>query len=69
MRTWKIENLIEAVKVSKSYAEVLRKLNLKPAGGNYIQLKKYIKETYFLWNLIILLHLFLSYSISYFLHH
>ena len=44
MRTWKIENLIEAVKVSKSYAEVLRKLNLKPAGGNYIQLKKYIKE-------------------------
>lgn len=44
MRTWKKENLIEAVKSSKSYAEVLRKLNLKAAGGNYIQIKKYISE-------------------------
>lgn len=44
MRTWEKKNLIDAVKTSKSYAEVLRKINLKPAGGNYIQLKKYISE-------------------------
>ena len=44
MRTWEKQNLIDAVKTSYSYAEVLRKLNLKPAGGNYIQLKKYIEE-------------------------
>lgn len=43
-RTWTIEQLREAVANSYSIAEVLRALNLKPAGGNYKQIHKYIKE-------------------------
>jgi hypothetical protein len=43
-KTWTKIQLKEAVKVSYSYRQVLNKLNLKPAGGNYVQLKKYIKE-------------------------
>jgi 5-methylcytosine-specific restriction endonuclease McrA len=33
-----------AVKTSKSYRGVLSKLKLREAGGNYTQIKKYIKE-------------------------
>ena len=43
-KTWTKIQLKEAVKASYSYRQVLNKLNLKPAGGNYAQLKKYIKE-------------------------
>lgn len=43
-RSWTITQLEKAVKKSYSYRSVLLKLNLKPAGGNYAQIKKYIKE-------------------------
>lgn len=43
-RSWTIEQLQEAVKTSTSYRQVLRKLRLREAGGNYEQLKKYVKE-------------------------
>lgn len=35
--------LKEAVKNSKSIAETCRQLNIRPTGGNYITIKKYIK--------------------------
>ncbi|HRZ30359.1 MAG TPA: hypothetical protein P5274_01685, partial [Candidatus Paceibacterota bacterium] len=44
IRTWKNEDLIEAVEKSTSYRQALKKLKLKPTGGNYEQIKKYIKE-------------------------
>jgi len=43
-RRWNEAQLKEAVKSSKSYRQVLNKLGLKEAGGNYQQVKKYIKE-------------------------
>lgn len=43
-RTWTEQDLREAAKDSYSIREVLSKLNLKPAGGNYKQLYKYIEE-------------------------
>lgn len=43
-RKWTPELLVEAVKTSGSFAETLRKLDLRPSGGNYDQLKKYISE-------------------------
>lgn len=43
-RSWTIEQLEKAVKSSLSYRKVLIKLNLRPTGGNYDQLKKYISE-------------------------
>lgn len=43
-RKWTDEQLIEAVKTSLSYAEVMRKLELKAAGSNYDTVKKKIKE-------------------------
>lgn len=43
-RTWTVEQLKNAVKDSKSYRQVLGKLNLREAGGNYDQLKKYAGE-------------------------
>lgn len=43
-RTWTAEQLKDAVKTSFSYRQVLYKLNLIPAGGNYDQIKKYAKE-------------------------
>ena len=39
-----MEQLKEAIKTSFSYRKVLSKLGLREAGGNYDQLKKYIKE-------------------------
>ena len=33
-----------AVKISTSHRQVLKKLGLRTAGGNYEQIKKYIKE-------------------------
>lgn len=43
-RSWTAEQLKSAVKESFSIAQVLKKLNLRPAGGNYKQIDKYIKE-------------------------
>ena len=43
-RTWTEKQLQDAVKSCKSYRSVLIELGLKPTGGNYDQLKKYIKE-------------------------
>ena len=41
-RSWTDEQLIEAVRVSKSYRNVLILLGLVPAGGNYDQIKQSI---------------------------
>lgn len=38
------EEISEAVKNSKSLAETLRYLNLRPAGGNYVTIKLKISE-------------------------
>jgi len=43
-RSWTDQQLKSAVKKSTSYRQVLILLGLKEAGGNYAQLKKYIKE-------------------------
>ena len=42
-RKYNKEELEEAVKNSLSIAEVLRHLNIIPAGGNYFTIKRYIK--------------------------
>ena len=42
-KKWTKENLIESVKSSYSIRQVLQKIGLKEAGGNYEQIKKYIK--------------------------
>ena len=46
-RKYNKEELEEAVKNSLSIAEVLRHLNIIPAGGNYFTIKRYIT----LWNI------------------
>jgi hypothetical protein len=43
-RTWQLEDLRQAVETSTSYRQVLEKLSLKGSGGNYEQIKKYIKD-------------------------
>ena len=43
-RSWTESGLREAVANSTSYRQVLVKLNLRDAGGNYSQIKKYVKE-------------------------
>lgn len=43
-RKWTEKELQDAVSNSFSYRQVLAKLKLKQAGGNYQQIKKYIKE-------------------------
>ena len=43
-RTWNIIHLKNAVNTCTSYRQVLTKLGLREAGGNYSQIKKYIKE-------------------------
>jgi len=43
-RAWTEKQLISTVKKSISYRQVIKGLGLKPAGGNYDQIKKYIKE-------------------------
>ena len=42
MKSWTKEQLIEAVKLSTSTRQVLHRLGLKEAGGNYAQIKKYL---------------------------
>ena len=43
-RSWTTEKLIKSVKESLSYRQVIKKLGLRPTGGNYSQIKKYIRE-------------------------
>ncbi len=43
-RSWTENSLTNAVKSSFSYRQVLVKLGLREAGGNYEQIKKYIAE-------------------------
>ena len=43
-RSWTVEQLLAAVETSRSYRQVLLQLNLREAGGNYEQVKKYIRE-------------------------
>jgi hypothetical protein len=42
-RSWTDQQLIEAVKVSRSYRNVLLPLRLIPAGGNYEHVKARVK--------------------------
>ena len=44
MRKWNDNQLIFAVKNSKSVRQVIEKLGLIPAGGNYVQVQNRIKE-------------------------
>lgn len=43
-RSWSDEDLIVAVKASRSIRQVIMKLGLIPAGGNYVQVKQAIKK-------------------------
>jgi len=43
-RSWTVSQLRSAVRTSTSYRQVLDKLGLRRAGGNYAQVKKYINE-------------------------
>jgi len=43
-RSWNDLELINAVKKSRSVRQILIRLNLQPAGGNYVQIKRRIKE-------------------------
>jgi hypothetical protein len=45
MRTkrWTQNQLQNAVKISRSVRQVIEKLGLVPAGGNYVQIQKYLK--------------------------
>lgn len=43
-RSWTTEQLRGAVKTSKSVRQIIHKLGLVEAGGNYAQIKKYLKE-------------------------
>ena len=43
-RTWTDEALVEAVKTSTMYAEVMRKLGIVPAGGNHASVKRHIRR-------------------------
>lgn len=43
-RKWSITKLKQSVSNSRSIRQVLKKLELKEAGGNYSQIKKYIKK-------------------------
>ncbi len=44
MRSWTEDQLRNAVKASFSVRQVLSKLGLREAGGNYDQVKKYFRE-------------------------
>lgn len=43
-RTWTLLQLQEAVKTSTSLRQVIAKLDLVPAGGNYVQVSKAIND-------------------------
>ncbi len=43
-KSWEDNDLIEAVKTSICFADVLKQLNLREAGGNYLSIKNNIKR-------------------------
>jgi len=43
-KKWNVEKLKKVVENSTSIRQVIRKLDLIPAGGNYSQIKKYIEN-------------------------
>lgn len=43
-KTWTVKQLEQAVKSSTSFRQVLAKLGLRAAGGNYVQIQKYVGE-------------------------
>lgn len=43
-KKWTIKQLKKATKESKSLRRILTKIGLVPTGGNYRQIKKYLKE-------------------------
>ena len=43
-RSWTKKQLINAVAQSRSFRQALRRLGLRATGGNYDQIKKYIRE-------------------------
>jgi len=43
-RSWTVDELKKAVQTSRSIRQILTKIGLREAGGNYKQVKKYIKE-------------------------
>lgn len=43
-KRWDIDGLRKAVLVSTSYRGVLKLLGLVPAGGNYLQIQKFLRE-------------------------
>jgi 5-methylcytosine-specific restriction endonuclease McrA len=43
-KSWTTERLVNAVKSSSSVRQVINKLDLIPAGGNYAQIDKFIKH-------------------------
>lgn len=43
-RSWTEKQLREATKTSRSFRKTIFKIGLRPTGGNYKQVKKYIKE-------------------------
>lgn len=43
-RSWTDEELIAAVKIKYSYAAVIKEIRLIPAGGNYVQVHRRIRE-------------------------
>lgn len=47
-RSWTVDQLRDAVVSSTSYRQVIAKIGLRPTGGNYDQVKKYIKENNFI---------------------
>lgn len=44
-RSWSSEDLEAAVRESTTIRQVLTRLNLRPAGGNYSQIKRHIRVT------------------------
>lgn len=42
-RSWTEKQLKKAARYSRSIRQIIRRLNLKPAGGNYDQVQKYLK--------------------------
>ena len=42
-KRWTINELREAAKLSRSIRQILQKLGLREAGGNYSQIKKYLQ--------------------------
>ncbi|NQV88932.1 MAG: HNH endonuclease [Parcubacteria group bacterium] len=43
-RKWVKKDLVKAAKSSRSIRQVIEKIGLVPAGGNYEQIKRYLKE-------------------------